>query len=88
MERPEQPVHPGLPDGPDGHCHCHLRRKVPQVAKLLNKIAVLVNTRTAALIVLMIFGYVTSMLNWAFCTIVTPFWPCTWQSASKVSTSP
>ena len=30
------------------------------------------NTRTAALIVLMIFGYVTSMLNWAFCTIVTP----------------
>ena len=44
----------------------------PQAAKLLNKIASLVNTRTAALIVLMIFGYVTSMLNWAFCTIVTP----------------
>ena len=35
----------------------------PQAAKLLNKIASLVNTRTAALIVLMIFGYVTSMLN-------------------------
>lgn len=32
----------------------------------------MVNSRTAALIVLMLFGYVTSMLNWAFCTIVTP----------------
>jgi len=44
----------------------------PQAAKLLNWIASKVNTRTAALIVLMLFGYVTSMLNWAFCTIVTP----------------
>lgn len=44
----------------------------PQAAKLLRKIASLVNSRTAALIVLMLFGYVTSMLNWAFCTIVTP----------------
>ena len=44
----------------------------PQAAKLLHKIASLVNSRTAALIVLMLFGYVTSMLNWAFCTIVTP----------------
>ena len=44
----------------------------PQAAKLLHKIASMVNSRTAALIVLMLFGYVTSMLNWAFCTIVTP----------------
>ena len=44
----------------------------PQAAKLMHKIASLVNSRTAALIVLMLFGYVTSMLNWAFCTIVTP----------------
>ena len=51
---------------------CATCAQSPQVAKLLNKIAGLVNSRTAALIVLMIFGYVTSMLNWAFCTIVTP----------------
>ena len=51
---------------------CATCARSPQVAKLLNGIAKLVNTRTAALIVLMLFGYVTSMLNWAFCTIVTP----------------
>ena len=44
----------------------------PQAAKLLNNLAKMVNNRTAALILLMAFGYVTSMLNWAFCTIVTP----------------
>ena len=44
----------------------------PQAARMLNKLAKLVNNRTAALILLMAFGYVTSMLNWAFCTIVTP----------------
>ena len=51
---------------------CATCARSPQVAKLLNKLASLVHTRTAALIVLMVFGYVTSMLNWAFCTIVTP----------------
>ncbi|MEA5144373.1 MAG: TIGR00366 family protein [Oscillibacter sp.] len=51
---------------------CATCARSPQVAKLLGSIAKLVNTRTAALIVLMLFGYVTSMLNWAFCTIVTP----------------
>ncbi|MCI8808959.1 MAG: short-chain fatty acid transporter [Oscillibacter sp.] len=51
---------------------CATCARSPQVAKLLNKLASLVHTRTAALIVLMLFGYVTSMLNWAFCTIVTP----------------
>lgn len=51
---------------------CATCARSPQVAKLLSSIAKLVNSRTAALIVLMIFGYVTSMLNWAFCTIVTP----------------
>ncbi len=44
----------------------------PQVSKLLQKIASLVNSRTGAMILLMAFGYVTSMLNWAFCTVVTP----------------
>ena len=51
---------------------CATCARSPQVAKLLSALAKLVNSRTAALIVLMVFGYVTSMLNWAFCTIVTP----------------
>jgi short-chain fatty acids transporter len=51
---------------------CATCARSPQVAKLLSNIAKLVNSRTAALIVLMVFGYVTSMMNWAFCTIVTP----------------
>lgn len=51
---------------------CATCARSPQVTKLLNGLAKLVNNRTAALILLMVFGYVTSMLNWAFCTIVTP----------------
>lgn len=51
---------------------CATCARSPQAAKLLGWIADRVSTRTAALITLMIFGYVTSMLNWAFCTIVTP----------------
>ncbi len=51
---------------------CATCARSPQVAKLLAGLANLVHSRTAALIVLMAFGYVSSMLNWAFCTIVTP----------------
>ena len=51
---------------------CATCARSPQAAKLLSWIASKVNNRWAALIVLMCFGYVTSMLNWAFCTIVTP----------------
>ena len=51
---------------------CATCARSPQVAKLLSALAKMVNSRTAALVVLMLFGYVTSMLNWAFCTIVTP----------------
>ena len=51
---------------------CATCARSPQAAKLLSWIASKVSNRTAALIVLMVFGYVTSMLNWAFCTIVTP----------------
>ena len=51
---------------------CATCARSPQVAKLLNKLASMVTNRTIALILLMLFGYVTSMLNWAFCTIVTP----------------
>ena len=48
---------------------CATCARSPQVAKLLSALAKMVNSRTAALVVLMLFGYVTSMLNWAFCTI-------------------
>lgn len=51
---------------------CATCARSPQAAKLLGWIADRVSTKTAALITLMVFGYVTSMLNWAFCTIVTP----------------
>ena len=44
----------------------------PQAAKFLSWLADKVHNQTAALILLMVFGYVSSMLNWAFCTIVTP----------------
>ncbi len=51
---------------------CATCARSPQVSKLLDKLASLVSTRVAALVLLMAFGYVSSMLNWAFCTIVTP----------------
>ena len=51
---------------------CATCARSPQVSKLLDGLAGLVHTRTAALVLLMAFGYVSSMLNWAFCTIVTP----------------
>ncbi|MBO5994324.1 MAG: short-chain fatty acid transporter [Firmicutes bacterium] len=44
----------------------------PQAAKFLGWLSNKINSRTGALIVLMIFGYVSSMINWAFCTVVTP----------------
>ena len=51
---------------------CATAARSPQSARLLSWIAKKVSSRTGALLLLMIFGYVTSMLNWAFCTIVTP----------------
>lgn len=51
---------------------CSVTAKSRQVKKILKKIAKLVNTPTSAIILLMAFGYASSFLNWAFCTIVTP----------------
>ena len=51
---------------------CATCARSPQAARFLSWISKKVRTRTGALILLMVFGYVTSMLNWAFCTIVTP----------------
>lgn len=51
---------------------CAVTAKSKQVKKLLKKLAKVVSTPTAAIILLMAFGYASSFLNWAFCTIVTP----------------
>lgn len=51
---------------------CSVTAKSKQVKNLLKKLAMLVKTPTAAIILLMAFGYMSSFLNWAFCTIVTP----------------
>ena len=51
---------------------CATCARSPQAAKFLGWLASKVNSRVGALILLMAFGYVSSMLNWAFCTVVTP----------------
>ncbi|MEL7647901.1 MAG: TIGR00366 family protein [Sedimentibacter sp.] len=51
---------------------CAVTARSKQVKKLLKGFAKLVSTPNAAVILLMAFGYASSFLNWAFCTIVTP----------------
>jgi short-chain fatty acids transporter len=51
---------------------CATTAKSRQVAKAMDALARIVKTPTGAMILLMLFGYVSSFLNWAFCTIVTP----------------
>ncbi len=51
---------------------CATTAKSPQVKALMLKLANFVSTPTAAIILLMAFGYVSSFVNWAFCTIITP----------------
>lgn len=51
---------------------CATCAKAPQVKRLMVKLADLVHTPTAAMILLMVFGYLSSFVNWAFCTVVTP----------------
>lgn len=51
---------------------CGTCARSPQVSKLLSWIASRIHTQTGALILLMAFGYFSSMINWAFCTVVTP----------------
>lgn len=53
-------------------CVCATCARSPQVSRLLNAMASRVHNRYAAILLMMIFGYVTSMINYAFCTIVTP----------------
>jgi len=51
---------------------CAITARSKQVKKALMKFAKIVSTPTSAIILLMAFGYASSFLNWAFCTIVTP----------------
>ena len=49
---------------------CATCAKVPQVKRVMNKLASKAHTPTVAMIMLVIFGFVTSFINWAFCTVV------------------
>jgi len=51
---------------------CAACAKAPQVRKLLRTIANIPKNAVSAMILLMVFGYVSSFINWAFCTILTP----------------
>ncbi|MGI6177325.1 MAG: short-chain fatty acid transporter [Eubacterium sp.] len=51
---------------------CASFAKAKQVRKGLDKLAGIAHTPRGAMCVLMIFGYVSSFINWAFCTICTP----------------
>jgi len=51
---------------------CAATARAPQVKKVLKAIASIPKTPVGAMILLMLFGYVSSFVNWAFCTIVTP----------------
>lgn len=49
---------------------CATCAKAPQVKKVMNRLASMAHTPTVATIMLVIFGFVTSFINWAFCTVV------------------
>ncbi|MCQ2554069.1 MAG: TIGR00366 family protein [Clostridia bacterium] len=49
---------------------CATCAKAPQVKKVMNKIAATAKTPVAAMVLLVVFGMVTSFINWAFCTVV------------------
>lgn len=51
---------------------CAAAAKAKQVKTVLVKIASIPKTPVGAMILLMGFGYVSSFINWAFCTVVTP----------------
>ncbi|MCQ2560651.1 MAG: TIGR00366 family protein [Clostridia bacterium] len=49
---------------------CATCAKAPQVKKVMNKLAAKAGNPVVAMIMLTIFGFVTSFINWAFCTVV------------------
>ncbi|MTI61484.1 MAG: short-chain fatty acid transporter [Firmicutes bacterium] len=51
---------------------CGAAAKASQIKKLLSKIARLPNSRPVAMVFLLLFGFASSLINWAFSLIVTP----------------
>lgn len=51
---------------------CATFAKAPQVRHVLDKIAGIARTPKGCMAVMMVFGYVASFINWAFCTVCTP----------------
>lgn len=51
---------------------CGAAAKAPAVERILTKVARIPKTPTAAMFILIMFGFVSSFINWAFCTILTP----------------
>ncbi len=49
---------------------CATCAQAPQVKRVMNKLAAKAHTPTVAMIMLVVFGMVTSFINWAFCTVV------------------
>ena len=51
---------------------CAVTARSRQVKNFLSKVAKLAKSPIVAIILLMIFGYISSFMNWAFGTIATP----------------
>ncbi|MBO4990909.1 MAG: short-chain fatty acid transporter [Firmicutes bacterium] len=49
---------------------CATCAKAPQVKRVMNRLASKAHTPAVAMVMLVIFGMVTSFINWAFCTVV------------------
>jgi len=51
---------------------CGAAAKAPLVEKFLSRAAQIPKTPSAAMVLLLVFGFVSSLINWAFSTILTP----------------
>jgi short-chain fatty acids transporter len=51
---------------------CGAAAKAPLVEKLLSKAARIPKSSSAAMVLLLVFGFISSLINWAFSTILTP----------------
>lgn len=51
---------------------CGAAAKSPQVEKILKKVASLPKSRATAMVILLVFGLASSLINWAFSLILTP----------------
>ena len=61
---------------------CGAAAKAPLVEKFLSRAAQIPKTPSAAMVLLLVFGFVSSLINWAFSTILTPI--CAMQLSRNV----